>query len=175
MENKSTAKHNNNPNNNNRNKNNSHSSSTSKVNYDKHTNTNNSNSQQDPDAYTLFIFRENLRLHDNRTLQVAIDNDLPILPVICFNIEIWQKQFYEFQTMGPYRQQFLIESCIDLTNSLEKIGGSMHVFIGSPKQFVQQLMAIGKTPSIVVSSVEVGNEAQQELEELSELQILGKM
>lgn len=121
------------------------------------------------DGYTLFIFRENLRLHDNRTLQVAIDNDLPILPVICFNIEIWQKQFYEFQSMGPYRQQFLIESCIDLTNSLEKIGGSLHVFIGSPKQFVQQLMAIGKTPNIVVSSVEVGNEAQQELDELSEL------
>ena len=121
------------------------------------------------EGYTLFIFRENLRLHDNRTLQVALDNDLPILPVICFNIEIWQKQFYEFQSMGPYRQQFLIESCIDVTNSLEKIGGSLHVFIGSPKQFVQQLMAIGKMPSIVVSSVEVGNEAQQELDELSEL------
>lgn len=82
---------------------------------------------------TIVWFKTDLRLHDNETLIKAIEKNLPIVPVYCFDLSDYKKSVYGFNRMGNYRFKFLLESLTDLNTNLQKLGSGLIVRVGNPE------------------------------------------
>ncbi|MFZ9188142.1 MAG: deoxyribodipyrimidine photo-lyase, partial [Algoriphagus sp.] len=83
-------------------------------------------------------FRNDLRLQDNETLTRAIQLGKEIVPVYCFDSRQFKSTSLGFPKTGAFRAQFLLESVVDLRQSLQKIGGDLVVLQGAPEQVVPQ-------------------------------------
>lgn len=84
---------------------------------------------------TLFIFRRDLRLHDNTGLIAALKNSETVIPCFIFTPEQIEK--------NPYRSdaclQFMIESLVDLEEQLKAVDGKLFLFFDEPVQVIKQL------------------------------------
>ena len=109
-------------------------------------------------------FRNDLRLHDNDTLNQAVrlvKNKIAsyVLPVYCYDPRYFGKYARSRQTglpkTGIHRQRFVAESLRDLRTSLRAIGSDLLVFEGRPENVFAQLLPRG---SIIVTQKEVTQE-----------------
>ena len=86
---------------------------------------------------TLFIFRRDLRLHDNTGLLEALKNSEEVIP--CFIFDPRQLK------NNPYRSdnalQFMLESLDDLDRQLQQKDGRLYRFQGKAPEVVRDLIA----------------------------------
>ncbi|KAK2965170.1 hypothetical protein RJ640_019925 [Escallonia rubra] len=88
---------------------------------------------------SIVWFRNDLRVHDNETLNSANNESLSVLPVYCFDPRDYGKSSSGFDKTGPYRATFLIESVKDLKKNLQAKGSDLVVRIGRPEAVLAEL------------------------------------
>ena len=84
---------------------------------------------------TLFIFRQDLRLHDNKGLLEAVRHTKQIFPIFILDSHI-RKEFGE----NDSRFWFILEALEYLDKELQKYGGRLSVYQGDPVDVVQKLL-----------------------------------
>lgn len=94
---------------------------------------------------TLFIFRRDLRLKDNTGLIFALKESECVIPCFIFTPE--QIENNPFKSSRAL--QFMIESLIDLQKDLEKQGGRLYLFWGSPHNVVRKCITELKIDAVV--------------------------
>jgi deoxyribodipyrimidine photo-lyase len=82
---------------------------------------------------SIVWFKTDLRLHDNETLVRAIEQSDKIIPVYCFDDNHFKTTEFGFIKTGHFRANFLLESLIDLDNSLREIGSGLLIIRGNPE------------------------------------------
>lgn len=94
----------------------------------------------------LLWFRNDLRLHDNESLQEALATADEIYPVYVFDDRVFKGQSsYGLRKTGKFRARFILDSVADLRNSLEKRGSSLIVRSGYPEEIIFDLAKELKT------------------------------
>jgi deoxyribodipyrimidine photo-lyase len=83
---------------------------------------------------TLFLFRRDLRIEDNRGLLHALRESSSVIPGFVFTPDQVGKNPYK---SGPCLQ-FMIESLEDLDGQLEMKGGKLFFFYGAPEKIVEK-------------------------------------
>lgn len=76
----------------------------------------------------LVWFKNDLRLHDNEALTIAVKECDEIIFCYCIERELFEKKIYGFRKVDINRFKFLEQSVLDLQDNLEKLGG--HLIIG---------------------------------------------
>lgn len=90
----------------------------------------------------IYWLRDDLRLHDNETLDRAImENDL-VIPIFCIDPRQFRLLELGFHKTGVKRFNFLIECLADLRKSLQQIGGELLVRTGNPEEIITGLANI---------------------------------
>ncbi|KAK7104365.1 hypothetical protein V1264_019096 [Littorina saxatilis] len=94
----------------------------------------------------IYLFRSDLRVHDNEALQWAHRNGDHILPLYCFDPRHFAGTYhFNVPKTGPHRLKFLLESVTDLRQNLQKLGSDLIVRQGKPEVVVSELIKqIGK-------------------------------
>ena len=87
----------------------------------------------------LVWFRNDLRVHDNEILFEATRKADKVLPVYCFDPFYFKTTSSGVLKTGSLRARFLLESVVDLRESLKKLGGDLIVRIGDPAEVIPQL------------------------------------
>jgi deoxyribodipyrimidine photo-lyase len=84
---------------------------------------------------SLFIFRRDLRLHDNTALLEALRMSRQVIP--CFIFDPRQIEPHPYQSKPGL--QFMLQSLGDLQQQLREVGGKLALYHGLPEQVVKQL------------------------------------
>ena len=84
---------------------------------------------------TIFWFRRDLRLHDNKGLFEALNNSASVLPIFIFDIEILSK----LPDKNDKRVNFIHQTIITLQVELVKKGSSVLVLYGKPPEVFEKL------------------------------------
>lgn len=87
-------------------------------------------------SLSIFIFRRDLRLHDNIGLLLALSESAYVLPIFIFTPEQISRNIYKSNNCI----QFMIESLMDLDISLKKRGSKLHYFYGNVEQVLKSIM-----------------------------------
>lgn len=85
--------------------------------------------------YSLFWFRRDLRLEDNRGLYEALSGSEPVIPIFIFDKLILDK----ISSQQDLRVQFIHQEITHLKMELQKIGSDLLVFYGEPLQILKSL------------------------------------
>ncbi|XP_076463876.1 cryptochrome DASH-like [Babylonia areolata] len=89
----------------------------------------------------IYLFRNDLRLHDNEALQWAHRNGDHILPLYCFDPRHFGGTYhFNLPKTGPHRLRFLLESVADLRQNLLKHGSDLVVRLGKPEVIIPDLI-----------------------------------
>jgi deoxyribodipyrimidine photo-lyase len=87
----------------------------------------------------IYWFRNDLRLHDNPSLQRAIDTGLPVMSVFILD-DVWRAQHpLGFSRTGAFRQKFLQQSLQDLSLRIEKAGSRLWLFQGDSPAILRKI------------------------------------
>jgi deoxyribodipyrimidine photo-lyase len=108
----------------------------------------------------LIWYRNDLRLHDLRALDEAVQQKAEIIPVYCFDDRHFGETSFGFPKTGNYRAQFLRESVADLRASLQKLGSNLIVRRGLPEEIIPAIAEQLKVDQVYYSQ-EVTAEEQQ--------------
>lgn len=84
---------------------------------------------------SLFIFRRDLRLHDNTALHEALRFSSQVIP--CFIFDPRQIEPHPYQSKPGF--QFMLQSIDDLHQQLQEAGGKLALYHALPEQVVKQL------------------------------------
>lgn len=84
---------------------------------------------------TIFIFRRDLRLHDNSGLIKALEESEAVLP--CFIFDDVQIEAHPYLSLPGFR--FMIDSVTDLDTELRTHGSCLFLFRGRPEKIVVEL------------------------------------
>lgn len=87
------------------------------------------------ESVTLFIFRRDLRAHDNTALIEAARSGSLILT--CFIFDPVQIERHDYFSEKGF--QYMLESLESLASSLRERGGLLHFFLGKPHEVIQML------------------------------------
>ncbi|XP_050235663.1 blue-light photoreceptor PHR2 [Mercurialis annua] len=88
---------------------------------------------------SIVWLRNDLRVHDNESLNSANNESMSVLPVYCFDPREYGKSSSGFDKTGPYRASFLIESVADLRKNLQARGSDLVVRVGRPETVLVEL------------------------------------
>ncbi|KAE8664896.1 Blue-light photoreceptor PHR2 [Hibiscus syriacus] len=88
---------------------------------------------------SIVWFRKDLRVHDNECLNMANNESMSVLPVYCFDPNVYGKSSSGFDKTGPLRAAFLIESVSDLRKNLQVRGSDLVVRVGNPESVLVEL------------------------------------
>ncbi len=88
----------------------------------------------------LLWFRNDLRLHDHELLAQAVKAGQDILPFYCFDPRQFGTSPFGFAKTGSYRAQFLLESVVDLKQSLKELGSDLIIRQGKPEEIIPPLV-----------------------------------
>ncbi len=86
-------------------------------------------------AISLFWFRRDLRLEDNRGLFNALKTGLPVLPVFIFDSNILNK----LSNKSDARVNFIYKQVESLREKIEELGGSFYVAYGNPADIMDRI------------------------------------
>ena len=86
-------------------------------------------------AISLFWFRRDLRLEDNRGLFNALKTGLPVLPVFIFDSNILNK----LSNKSDARVSFIYKQVESLREKIEELGGSFYVAYGNPADIMDRI------------------------------------
>lgn len=115
----------------------------------------------------LYWFRNDLRLHDNEGFAAACTQAQQVLPVYVFNPAAFRLlPTLNIRKTGLLRANFLLESVVDLRNSLRARGGDLIVRVGDPARVLADL-AEEIDADAVYASKEVTSEETDVESELS--------
>jgi deoxyribodipyrimidine photo-lyase len=89
-------------------------------------------------ATALVWFRNDLRLHDNETLQRASQFD-QVIPVYIFDPRQFSSTSFGFPKTGPHRTLFLLETVNELREELRNIGSDLVVRQGTTEEELEEL------------------------------------
>ena len=85
---------------------------------------------------SLFIFRRDLRLHDNTALIDALKKSDTV--IVCFILDVEQ-----IGDQNSYKSenciQFMVESLADLYDQLKKMNGHLFIFSGDPVKIIKNI------------------------------------
>jgi deoxyribodipyrimidine photo-lyase len=84
-------------------------------------------------------FRNDLRLHDNEVLFRAVQKNVPIIPVYCFDLRQFKTTDLGFPRTNVFRAKFLIEAVNDLRHSLQKLGSDLVIRVGNPEEIIPEI------------------------------------
>ncbi|KAK9918887.1 hypothetical protein WJX75_007839 [Coccomyxa subellipsoidea] len=84
-------------------------------------------------------FRNDLRVHDNQALAMALRDSTSLLPLYCFDPREYSSTVNGVNTTGPYRAQFIVDAVTDLRDSLRALGSDLIVRIGKPEEILMDL------------------------------------
>jgi deoxyribodipyrimidine photo-lyase len=96
--------------------------------------------------FTLFIFRRDLRLIDNKGLAYTMKNFENILPIFIFTPEQVGDD-NKFRSENAI--QYMIESLRELDQELKKYGSKLHLFYGDNIEILEQICATISVQNIV--------------------------
>ena len=88
----------------------------------------------------LVWFKTDLRLHDNETLVLAMEQSDEVIPVYCFDEAHFKTTKFGFKKTGNFRANFLLESLMDLDKNLRAIGSGLIVVKGKPEVEITKLI-----------------------------------
>ena len=89
----------------------------------------------------IYLFRNDLRLHDNECLAWAHRNAEHVLPLYCFDPSHYKKTYqYELPKTNKFRAKFLIECVQDLRSNLKRKGSNLIVRRETPTEAVKKLI-----------------------------------
>lgn len=88
----------------------------------------------------LLWFKNDLRLHDNESLQKAIDSDKPIIFYYCLDERLFEKTDLGFRKAGAARYKFLKESVEDLQKKLENLNSYLFIEYGKAEELIPKLV-----------------------------------
>lgn len=81
----------------------------------------------------LLWFRNDLRLHDNEALCLALEKADQILPVFCIDPRLFRRAAFGLPKTGPFRAQFLLESLHAIRSRLQEKGSNLLILHGEPE------------------------------------------
>jgi deoxyribodipyrimidine photo-lyase len=84
---------------------------------------------------SLFWFRRDLRLEDNRGLYSALKAGLPVLPLFIFDSNILNA----LSDKADARVSFIYKQVESLKEKIEKLGGSFYVAYGDPVEIIERI------------------------------------
>jgi len=87
------------------------------------------------DKISIFWFRRDLRLHDNKALFHALQSEEKILPIFIFDIDILKKI-----PKDDARISFIYSELKAMNTHLESFGTEIKMFHGNPKEVFRSLM-----------------------------------
>lgn len=85
--------------------------------------------------HSLFIFRRDLRLHDNTGLLKALKNSKKVDVLFCFD----PRQLEKNNLFNEHAFQFMIESLKDLQEKVSDKKGALHFFKGQPDKILEEI------------------------------------
>ena len=88
----------------------------------------------------LVWFKTDLRLHDNETLVLAMEQSDEVIPVYCFDEAHFKTTKFGFKKTGNFRAHFLLESLMDLDKNLRAVGSGLTVVKGKPEVEIAKLI-----------------------------------
>ncbi|AJR03895.1 DASH family cryptochrome [Siansivirga zeaxanthinifaciens] len=88
---------------------------------------------------SLIWFRNDLRTHDNLSINNAIKNSEKVIAVYCFDPKQFENSAFGFKKTEKFRAQFLIETITDLKQQLQNINIPLFVYFEAPEQAISQL------------------------------------
>ena len=107
----------------------------------------------------VLLFRHtDLRVHDNLCLKRALELNVPLLPVFCFDPRYFgaKPTRYGNRRMSAKRSRFTIESVEDLRNNLRKQGLPLYVSLETPEKALEAVCnpTSDDSKTIVITSKE---------------------
>ncbi|HEY8096825.1 MAG TPA: deoxyribodipyrimidine photo-lyase [Methylobacter sp.] len=96
---------------------------------------------------SLFIFRRDLRLHDNTALHEALRLSTQVVP--CFIFDPRQIEPHPYQSKPGL--QFMLQSIDDLRQQLQEAGGKLALYHALPEQVVKQLAEQQKIQAVFIN------------------------
>lgn len=97
----------------------------------------------------LFVFRRDLRLHDNTGLNYALQNSLHVIPIFIFDPQQVSKE-------NNYRSanalQFMTESLQNLNDQFQKQNAQLYLFYGKPEAIIKKLIKECAIEMVVVNA-----------------------
>ncbi len=92
-------------------------------------------------------FRQDLRLHDNEALTEALQHCDTIIPIYVFDERFFhgKTRQFGFPKTGKFRAKFILESIVDLRQSLRKMGSDLVVRFGKPEEEIFKIAQEFKT------------------------------
>ncbi|WP_234408895.1 deoxyribodipyrimidine photo-lyase [Marinilabilia salmonicolor] len=99
----------------------------------------------------IYWFRNDLRIHDNPALTMALSEGNPVIPIFIAD-NIWFETSHpelNFPRTGLFRKQFLAESLADLDKTLKKFDRTLYIFKGDTAKILKKLVAHTKSSKIV--------------------------
>ncbi|PSW16532.1 deoxyribodipyrimidine photolyase [Photobacterium rosenbergii] len=92
-------------------------------------------------ATGLFLFQNDLRLHDNPALALATQEADHLICVYCLPVDNANRYPYHIDKHGNYRKQFLLQSLNNLSERLSERGQSLHVILEHPLNVLPELIS----------------------------------
>jgi len=89
---------------------------------------------------TAYWLRNDLRLHDNESLQLAVATGQPLLLVYIFDPRQFIKLKIGFRKTGYLRFKFLCETLLNLRENIERLGGQLMILKGQPENILTDLV-----------------------------------
>ncbi|MBK8815497.1 MAG: deoxyribodipyrimidine photo-lyase [Methylococcaceae bacterium] len=97
-------------------------------------------------SLSLFIFRRDLRIDDNRALLEALSLSDSVLP--CFIFDPRQINKHPYQSLPAL--QFMLDSINDLQSTFEAIDGKLALFQGLPSEIVKKVFKTQRIDAVFV-------------------------
>ncbi|WP_452222641.1 DASH family cryptochrome [Lacinutrix chionoecetis] len=97
--------------------------------------------QKKQNKVSLVWFRNDLRIHDNVTLNNAISESETVIALYCFNPRQFKKDKFGFVKTEKFRAQFLIETVSDLKEQLKSLNIPLFVYYDYPENSILKLKA----------------------------------
>lgn len=100
----------------------------------------------------LVWFRNDLRVHDNCTLNKAISQNNNVIAVYCFNPKHYKTTTYGFKKTDKFRAKFIIESVTALKQNLKKLNIELFVYLDTPENVIPGLVDTFNVNSIFLQN-----------------------
>ncbi|MGZ8153395.1 MAG: cryptochrome/photolyase family protein [Methylovulum sp.] len=96
---------------------------------------------------SLFIFRRDLRIHDNNGLNEALRLSTQVIP--CFIFDPRQMQPHSYQSKPAL--QFMLQSLGDLDRQIQAVGGKLALYYALPEQVIKDLHAQQQIQAVFIN------------------------
>lgn len=89
---------------------------------------------------SILWFKNDLRIHDNEALFNAYQSGDAVLAVYIIDERIFNKKVLHFKKANTVRKVFLLQSLLDLRDSLKERGGNLLILEGIPEHIIPELV-----------------------------------